>query len=183
MKTTLFLADGFEEIEAITVVDILRRSNIEIETVSVTCKREVIGAHRIIVLSDLLFEQADFTDVDMMILPGGQPGTKNLSEHINLKALLAQFSSQKKWIAAICAAPTILGNLGLLAGISAVCYPGCEKQLIGAIIDPKGSTVVDGNIITSRGPGTAAQFALKIVEVLEHLDVAHSVQEEMIISL
>lgn len=182
MKVYLFLAEGFEEIEAITVVDILRRSNIEIETVSITSKREVIGAHSISVLSDILFEQADYTNADMIILPGGQPGTKNLCEHTGLKAQLLKFSSQKKWIAAICAAPTILGKLGLLEGISAVCYPGCEKQLTGAIIDENGSTVVDRNFITSRGPGTAFQFAFKIVEVLKNLDVARSVKEGMLVS-
>lgn len=183
MKVYLFLADGFEEIEAITVVDILRRSNIEIETVSITGKREVIGAHGIIVLSDILFEQADYENADMIILPGGQPGTRNLCGHTGLKVQLFKFSSQKKWIAAICAAPTVLGKLGLLEGISAVCYPGCEKQLIGAIIDSDDSTAVDRNIITSRGPGTAFQFAFKIVEVLKNLDIARSVKEEMIISL
>lgn len=181
MKVNLFLAEGFEEIEAISVVDILRRAEIEIETVSITNKREVKGAHNITVLSDILFEQADFSKVDMLILPGGQPGTKNLSEHAGLKVQLCEFSMQKKWIAAICAAPTVLGKHGLLDGVSAVCYPGYEKQLIKAKINCEDSTVVDKNIITSQGPGTAFQFAFKIVEVLKSLEVANSVKEKMII--
>jgi protein deglycase len=183
MKVNLFLADGFEEIEAITVIDILRRAKIEIETISITGKREVIGAHNITVLADILYEQADFTNIDMLVLPGGQPGTKNLSQHAGLKEQLLRFSSQKKWIAAICAAPTVLGNHGILEGISAVCYPGCEVQLIGAEINPEDSTVVDRNIITSRGPGTAFEFAFKLVEVLKNVEIVRSIKKDMIFSL
>ena len=129
-----------------------------------------------------MFEQADYANTDMLILPGGQPGTKNLSEHAGLKVQLLKFSSQKKWIAAICAAPTVLGKHGILEGISAVCYPGCEKQLIGAEINSEDSTVVDRNIITSCGPGTAFQFAFKIVEVLKNVEIVRSLKKDMIFS-
>jgi protein deglycase len=180
MKVNLFLTDGFEEIEAITVIDVMRRAKIHVETISITGKREVIGAHKITVVADNLFEQADYTNTEMLILPGGQPGTKHLSEHAGLKGLLLKFSAQKKWIAAICAAPTVLGKHGILEGISAVCYPGCEEQLIGAEINSGSSTVVDRNIITSRGPGTAFQFAFKIVEVLKNVEIVNSLKKDMI---
>lgn len=182
MKVCLHLADGFEEIEAISVVDILRRADIEVQMVSIMGKKEVVGAHHVTVLADVLFEDADYADVDMIILPGGGQGTKNMDEHGGLTAQIKKQEMNGKWIAAICAAPTILGKLGLLSGKSAACYPGCESQLTGADISQSDRVIVDGKIITSRGPGTSFDFALKIVEVLKSLDLANRLRQQMIIS-
>lgn len=181
MKVCLHLADGFEEIEAISVVDILRRANIEVQIVSIMGRKEVMGAHQIQVMADVLFGYVDYSQVDMMILPGGGQGTKNMDEHIALNNQIIKFAGDGKWIAAICAAPTILGKLGLLKGKSATCYPGCEPQLIGADVSSTDRVIVDGRIITSRGPGTSFEFGLKIVEVLKGLELANCLREQMII--
>ena len=181
MKVCLHLADGFEEIEAISVVDILRRAGIAVEMVSIMENKEVVGAHNIKVVADVLFENVDYTDVNMIILPGGGGGTQNMAEHAGLTQQLTTQAREGKWIAAICAAPTILGKLGLLTGKSATCYPGCEPQLTGADVSCSARVIVDGKIITSRGPGTSFEFGLKIVAVLKGLELANSLKEQMII--
>ncbi|MBC8015542.1 MAG: DJ-1/PfpI family protein [Sporomusaceae bacterium] len=182
MKVYLQLADGFEEIEAISTVDILRRADIEVQMVSIMDKKEVVGAHNITVVADILFENADYTDVGMIILPGGGGGTQKMAEHAGLKQQITKQAMEGKWIAAICAAPTILGKLGLLEGKSAACYPGCESQLTGANVSTSPRVIVDGRIITSRGPGTSFEFGLKIVEVLKGLELANRLKEQMIIA-
>lgn len=181
MKVCLHLADGFEEIEAISVVDILRRANIKVEMVSIMGRKEVVGAHQITVMADVLFGYVDYSQVEMIILPGGGQGTKNMDEHAGLNKQITQFAADGKWIAAICAAPTILGKLGLLEGKSATCYPGCEPQLKGADVSSLDSVILDGKIITSRGPGTSLAFGLKIVEVLMGSEVANTLKTQMII--
>jgi len=181
MKVLLHLADGFEELEAISVVDILRRADINIQMVSIMGKKEIIGAHNISVIADVLFESVDYSDVDMIILPGGLQGTQAMDKHIGLREQLLMAVGKNKWVAAICAAPTILGKLGLLKGKSATCYPGHEHQLQGADISAPDSTIIDGNIITSRGPGTSLHFALTIVEVLKGIKLANTIREQMII--
>ena len=166
MQVYLFLADGFEEIEAIAPIDILRRANINIQTVSISGTKEVTGTHGIIIQADLLFTEVDFSLSDMLILPGGMPGTKNLDAHQALKAILtAQYEKRGK-IAAICAAPSILGKMGFLNGKEAICYPGFEEALSGAVIS-KSLVVKSDNIITAKGAGVAVDFALKIVEELK----------------
>jgi len=182
MKVCLHLADGFEEIEAISVVDILRRADIDVQIVSIMGKKEVVGAHQVGVMADVLFENVNYADVDMIILPGGGQGTQNMADHAGLTAQITKQGVDKKWIAAICAAPTILGTLGLLEGKSATCYPGCEAQLTGAKVSTSPSVIVDGKIITSRGPGTSFVFGLKIVEVLKGLELANSLKEQMVIA-
>jgi 4-methyl-5(b-hydroxyethyl)-thiazole monophosphate biosynthesis len=181
MKVLLHLADGFEELEAISVVDILRRADINIQMVSITGKREVIGVHNIAVIADVLFESVDYSDVDMIILPGGLQGTQIMDKHVGLKEQLLRVAERGKWVAAICAAPTILGKLGLLKGKSATCYPGHEQHLQGADISVHDSTIIDGNIITSRGPGTSLHFALTIVKVLKGSELANTLSRKMII--
>lgn len=164
-KVYIFLTDGFEEIEALTVVDILRRANIEISTISITGNEYVTGSHQIMVKADLLFEQVDFLDADMLVLPGGMPGTKHLGTHLGLDKLLKRFNSEGKKLSAICAAPSILGEKGILKGREATCFPGFEAALTGANV--KNSSVVeDGNIITSKGMGTAIDFSLALVKNL-----------------
>lgn len=161
----VFLADGFEEIEGLTAVDLLRRAGITVSTVSITGDRMIHGAHGIDVMSDELFADADAGQADMLVLPGGQPGTTHLKAHEGLKKLLTDFDQQQKYIAAICAAPGILGEMGILKGKHAISYPSVEGQLAGADV-VREPVVVDGHIITSRGVGTAIDFALAIITVL-----------------
>ncbi|MCE5285631.1 MAG: DJ-1/PfpI family protein [Pelosinus sp.] len=182
MKVLLHLADGFEEIEALSVVDILRRADIVVKTVSITGKKEILGAHDITVLADQLFESTDYTNADMLVLPGGSVGTDNLGKHAALEKELLKAAKEGKWLAAICAAPTVLGKLGLLNGKSATCYPGHENQLIGANTSRSDKVIVDGKLITSRGPGTSFDFALKIVAVLKDEKTAATLKQNMLLS-
>lgn len=179
-KVYLHLAEGFEEIEAITVVDVLRRAKIDIETVSVSGNKEVRGAHNISIIADKLFENADYLNCDMIVLPGGMPGTVNLEKHEGLIKNIIDFYQQGKWVSAICAAPSIFGKLGLLSGRSAVCYPGFEKDLRDALISSE-PVVVSDKIITSKGPGTAIMFALKIVELLKNEQLAEELKKNMMV--
>lgn len=180
MKLYLHLAEGFEEIEAITVIDVLRRAGIDIETVSITGSKEVKGAHDIKVVSDKHFEEVDYNNCEMIIFPGGMPGTMNLESHKGLSKKVMEFQQEGKWIAAICAAPKILGNLELLVGKDATCYPGFEEELKGANISSD-AVVQSDKIITSKGPGTAMLFALRIVEVLKGKEIAEDLKGKMIV--
>ena len=160
-----FFADGFEEIEALTTVDILRRAGLNVKIVSVTPDEIVIGAHGISILCDVNFENCDFHDASLLVLPGGMPGASTLDKHQRLKDLLLKFTKEQKPIAAICAAPMVLGKLGLLKGKQVTCYPGFEQYLEGAVcLDA--SVVTDGLFITGRGPGAALEFSLAIVKQL-----------------
>lgn len=165
-SVAIFLAEGFEEIEALTVVDVLRRAGISIDTVSVTGKLTVTGSHSIPVTSDKLLEDVVNSDAyDMLVFPGGMPGTKNLEANTSLMGMLDRYNANGKLISAICAAPTIFGHKGYLVGKNACCYPGMEDGLNGATVSFN-SVTVDGNIITSRGMGTAIDFSLKLLDVL-----------------
>ena len=166
MKAYIFLADGFEEIEAITPIDLLRRANIDVTSISITNTKTVLGAHKISIEADALFSELNFEDADLLILPGGMPGTKNLDDHLGLKGILEQQSSQGKLIAAICAAPSILGKMNLLKDKEAICYPGFENQLIGATLS-ESKVVQSGAVITAKGAGVAIEFSLKIIEILK----------------
>lgn len=165
-KTVILFANGYEEVEALTVVDLLRRVQILCDIVCVDGAQEVTGSHGITVHADKKFAETDFSEYDGVILPGGMPGTKNLAADGRVLALLRDFHAQGKLTAAICAAPTVLAKAGLLEGKTAVCYPGMEGELTGA---NTGSAAVaeDGTIITSRGAGTAIDFALAIVRYFE----------------
>lgn len=165
-KVYIFLAEGFEEIEALTVVDMLRRAEVDIVTISMTGNMLVTGSHKITIVTEALFGNFDYSDADMLVLPGGMPGTKNLEEHQGLDELLKEFAAKQKQIAAICAAPRVMGNKGLLQGKNAICYPGNEEALLGAQLINK-DVVVDGNIITSKGMGTAVDFSLAIIRKLK----------------
>ena len=177
----IHLADGFEEIEAISVIDVLRRAEVEVQTVSIMGRKEVHGAHGITVLADTLYENVAYTDAEMLILPGGGQGTQNLDQHAGLNEKLVAAAAQGKWVAAICAAPTVLGRLGILKGKSATCYPGCEDALQGANVSSANRTIIDGKIITSRGPGTSLDFALTLVELLKSRGTAETLRKQMII--
>ncbi len=162
----LFLADGFEEIEALSVVDILRRGNVDISTMSINDKSEVIGKSDINVTADMIFNKNTALGADMIILPGGGTGTENLKNSKDIIDIIKYFADNNKMISAICAAPSILGINGILNGYKAICYPGFESVLEGAEITDK-NVVCDRNIITSKGPGTAVDFALAILKSLK----------------
>ncbi|MDR0574078.1 MAG: DJ-1/PfpI family protein [Tannerella sp.] len=165
MKAIVFLATGFEEMEAVGTIDILRRGGIETVTASVTGDKTVTGAHGIPVIADELFENTDHTFYDALVLPGGGPGSEMLNKHEGLRKAITDSYENGKLIAAICASPRVLGSLGLLKGKKATCYPGIEPELTGATI-VRNPVVTDHNIITGRGPGLVFDFGLAIVEYL-----------------
>lgn len=175
----VFLADGFEEIEALTVVDVLRRAGVRVDTVSISGDELVQGAHWIGVKADKVFEEVSISKADMLVLPGGMPGTKNLQKHHGLEELLRAYDKEEKWIGAICAAPSILGELGMLDGRKACCYPSFEEKLTGAEVVQE-PAVADGHIITGRGMGTAIPFALKLAEVLVGVEKAEQIRESIL---
>jgi len=179
-KVFIFLAEGFEETEAVATMDVMRRGELDVKSVSITGNLLVAGAHEIAVNADTLFEKADFSSGDLLVLPGGMPGASNLNAHEGLKNLLKQYAASGKKIAAICAAPLVLGGLGLLQGKNATAYPGFESTLKGANFI-KTPVVIDGNIITGRGPGFAIQFGLAIVEELQGKAKAGEVAEGMLL--
>ncbi len=162
----LFLADGFEEIEALTVLDLLRRAEISVQSVSIKPDKQVMGAHKIQVTADLLLEEVNYEEMVGIILPGGMPGTTNLAKCKSLADMLIKAHEDEKWIGAICAAPIILGDLGILEGRKAVCYPGFESKLRGATVADD-AAVRDGHIITSKAAGTAVDFSLKLIKHLK----------------
>ena len=168
----IFLDNGFEEIEAITTIDLLRRANIALTTVSVTGVESVLGAHDIAVKADKLFADIDFSDAEMLILPGGAP---KLHECQPLCDLLVAHNNQDKLIAAICAAPSVLGRLGILQGKQATCYPGFEEYLGESYVD--GLVVESKNIITAKGPGLSSDFAFCIIEKMVGPEIADQVYD------
>ena len=161
-KTALLLAEGFEEVEALTAVDLLRRAGVVCDMVALAGTLEVRGSHGIRVLADRLFAETDFDAYDGLILPGGLAGTQRLGADGRVAEQLRRFQESARVTAAICAAPTVLGAAGLLEGRRAVCYPGMEDGLTGAEAGTD-AVVTDGTVITSRGVGTAIPFALELV--------------------
>lgn len=178
-KVCVFLADGFEEIEGLTVVDILRRAGVETQMVSVKEEREVTGSHKIPVQADVCLKDMDVSDAELLVLPGGMPGTLNLGACKELTELLVKFHGEGKKVAAICAAPSVLGDLGLLKGRKACCYPGFEDRLAGAEVVYE-EVAVDGNVTTSRGMGTAIPFALALTAQLVSEEKAQELKEGII---
>ena len=166
----LFLANGFEEIEALAPLDLLRRAGVEVTTVGVGGEM-IRGSHGIVVQADMPDTMYMDTDPEMIILPGGMPGSKNLDESRIVDAAVKTAARKSAYIAAICAAPFILGKRGLLEGKEAICYPGFEEQLTGAKISTE-KVVCDGKFITAAGMGVAVDFGLKLVEVLKDAQTA-----------
>ena len=158
-KALVFLADGFEEMEAVTPLDFMRRAGLDAKFVSLTYR------------ADMLFDEKVASEADMLILPGGLPGAQNLQDNEALGKLLLKFHEEGKFVCAICAAPMVLGHLGILQGKKATIYPGMEDRLIGAT--PVADKVCrDGNVITGKGPGAAMTFAITLVEALAGKEVA-----------
>ena len=175
-KVYAFLADGLEEVECLAVVDVLRRSGIETVLVSVSGKQEITGSHGIRLMADVLFEEADPDQADILFLPGGMPGTKNLQAHRGLLGAMVKAARQGRRIAAICAAPSILGSMGLLKGRTATCYPGFEDMLEGASYTSQG-VITDGNITTCRGLGYAMDLGMEMIRLLQGPQQAERIRE------
>ena len=181
-KVLLFLADGFEEIEALAVVDLLRRADIDVQTVSIGSTKRAVGRSRIAVEADVLFSKADREDAEMLILPGGMPGTRYLGGHEGLRDLLLARYADGAYVAAICAAPTVLAMHGLLKGKTATCYPGLEDKLLdgGASVRTDSEVIRDGRVITSRGAGTAIPFGFALIEALRDRETAEAVRKGIV---
>ncbi len=175
----LFLADGFEEIEALATVDILRRCGIDVKTVSVSNSNAVMGAHHIPVVADLRMHEICDAEPEAVILPGGLPGADNLEASSIVNEKLAECYKGGGLVAAICAAPKVLGAAGLLKGKRAVCYPGFEDKLIGAEVVNERVCVCE-NVITSRGAGTSHDFAFAIAKWLGKEDATVKIRKGML---
>ena len=174
----MFLAEGFEEIEALCPLDLLRRAGVEIKTVGIPSKT-ICGAHGISVVCDMVGGEMSSFNADMIILPGGMPGTLNLDASDLVHKAIDAAVKNDSYIAAICAAPSILGGLGLLRGKEAICYPGFEDKLLGARIS-ENRVVVDGKIVTAAGMGVALDFGLALVELLCGKDKADALRKGVI---
>lgn len=164
-RVYIFLADGFEDIEGLTVVDLMRRAGVDIDTVSISDTREVTTSRGVSLLTDRVFKDTDFSDADMLVLPGGMPGTAYLGACGPLTTLVREFYDRGGKVAAICAAPSVLAQLGILEGRRATSYPSFMDKLTGATVC-EDSVVVDGNLTTSRGMGTAIDFGLSLIAQL-----------------
>lgn len=174
------LAEGFEEVEALTCVDVLRRADIDVQTVSVTGDKVVVGTHGIPVTADILYEETDYPSCEMIVLPGGLPGADNLEAHEGLAKHICCFAKDdSKKLAAICAAPQVFGTCGILEDRKATIYPGMESHLKGGQATGQNVTV-DGNVITGMGPALAMEFALKLVEELKGKEAARQVAGGML---
>lgn len=159
----IFLTTGFEEIEAVATIDVMRRAGLNVQTVSITGQQMVTGSHNIPVSADMLFEDAQFDSAELLVIPGGTPA---YNEHEGLKSAVKAFYDKGGKVAAICASPMVLGGLGILKGRKATCYPGFEQYLEGATLQTDRAVVIDGNVTTGKGPGLTIEFALALVEIV-----------------
>ena len=174
------LAEGFEEIEAVTPIDVLRRAGVEVIIAGVG-QREVAGAHGVTIETDIMIEQYQ-GEPDAVVLPGGMPGATNLRKSQSLEVLLEKMHKEKKLIAAICASPAVvLSPTGILDGKKATCYPGFEDQLGPRVKFTTDRVVVDGCVVTSRGPGTAMEFSLELVSQLVNPEAAEKLSQSMVV--
>ena len=170
----VFLADGFEEIEALTPIDMLKRADIDVVSVSINDTLEVTGTHNIKVLADTTIDQIAVENIDAVILPGGLPGADNLRMNEKVNEFIDEAYKQNKYVCAICASPRTLGEKGLLVGKKATCFPGFEKYLEGAIPVDSGC-VRDGNIITAKSMGKSIEFGKEIISALKGIDIAEKI--------
>ena len=178
MNVTVILADGCEEVEALTIIDVLRRAQVNVKGVSVSNSLTVKGSHGIDFNADAFFDENE--QCDMIVLPGGMGGRNNILASVSVLDKCKKMADEDKYVCAICAAPTILGRSGILNGKKATCYPGLENELNGAVIQ-EGDVVVDGKIITSKGPATAMKFAVELVRAIKGDDVANSVASGLLL--
>lgn len=178
-KVAILMADGCEPLEALAPADAMRRAGIEVSLVTLNSELHVDAAHGIGIDCDALLDSFDFSDVDMIVLPGGMPGTKNLGENSRVCELVCDFSANKK-IAAICAAPSIFAKLGLLEGRTATCYPGFETDFPEGVRPDENGVYVSGNMVTASGPGFALPFGFELIRQLVGDDAADSVADGML---
>ncbi len=181
MKRVLVpLAPGFEEIEAVTVIDVLRRAGVEV-TVAGTAASPIKGSRGIRVSADIPLDQADAAAFDMIVLPGGSQGVEKLKAHPKLLSLLSEFTARGKWIGAICAAPSLLAGAGLICGKEVTSHPSVKEAVSPTSLYTEKRVAQDGKIVTSRGPGTAMEFALKLVEILVGAEKVGELKEKMLV--
>lgn len=176
----VFLADGCEEVEALTQIDVLRRGGVDVKGVSIKADKEVKGAHGIDFFADCTIYDIDFDSVEMVVLPGGLVGRNNLMNSREVVTVCKKFNEMGKLVAAICASPSVLGENGILEGKKAVCYPGFEEQCRGAETVKGKNVVKDGNIITSRGPATAMEFGIELLRAIAGDKTAEEVAEGLL---
>jgi len=174
----ILLADGFEEAEAVIPADLLRRAGIKTFFVGLD-SLTVTGGHGITVNADMTLDQADLEQLQMLVLPGGMGGVESIQMNLFALALIQRARNKGCYLAAICAAPTILAYLGIIDRRKAVCYPGLEHEMGSAVVQKGQSVVADGRIITGRAPGAAFEFGLKLVEILKGEEAAHQVREDV----
>ncbi|MFL0250050.1 DJ-1 family glyoxalase III [Clostridium neuense] len=179
-KVLLFLAEGFEEIEALTTVDVLRRAEIVCDTCSLNGE-SVIGAHGIKVLADKTMDSINEDEYDVVVIPGGMPGAENLRNNSKVVGIVKKFNNEGKVVSAICAGPIVLGRAEVTEGKKVTSYPGYENEL-GKCNYLEEIAVRDGNVITSRGPATAIYFALELVEKLKGAEVVEKLKEGMLVN-
>lgn len=180
-KILVFIAEGFEEIEALTVVDVLRRANIQCDMCSITSNKEIKGAHNILVNADKTLEEIKSNEYNGLVIPGGMPGATNLRDNNKLIDLVKEFNKDKKLIAAICAGPIVLSKANIIKGKEVTSYPGFEEDLKEGLYK-EDLVVQDGNIITSRGPSSAMYFAFRILENFKK-DSVKEIKEDMLLHL
>lgn len=182
MVTVLIpLAEGCEELEAVTLIDLLRRADITVITASLTNNTHITASRGVRLIADTTLENVIYDDFDMIVLPGGMPGTTHLNDDIHVHAILKRLHQSDKAIAALCAAPLVLANMGLLNKKNVSCYPGVLKPSDWPQIKLSDeSVVIDGNILTSRGLGTAMDFALVIIEYLTDQDTRNRVEADLV---
>lgn len=177
-KILIPLADGFEEIEAVTIIDVLRRAGLEVIVAGLKAG-ELVGARHVRLVPDTVLDKVKDQDFDVLVLPGGQPGVDNLRKNPRVLEILKTMNEKKKLIGAICAAPLALRDAGLIAGKAITSYPGIEQELSGSRY-VQTRVVVDGNVVTSRGPGTAMEFSLKLVEIILGKNKAEELSETLL---
>lgn len=177
-KVYAFLADGFEEVEALAVIDLLRRAKVDVTTYSIMNDLEVTGSHNITVKADQMIDQVDWDQADLLFLPGGMPGTLHLGSCEQLTGQLKAAFKEGKRIAAICAAPSVLGELHILEGKKATCYPGFEEKLLGAEHVTDG-VVTDGTVTTARGMGFAVDLGLELIRLLVSEQVSNEIKDSI----
>lgn len=175
-KVYVCLVEGLEEVECLAVVDILRRGGVEVTLASMSGKQGITGSHGITIRTDSLWSEADCEKCDAIFLPGGMPGTAHLAEHVGLGKMIRKFQADGKVLAAICAAPSVLGKYGVLEGKRATCYPGWEEKLLGAKVTREG-VVRDGSVVTARGLGFAIDEGLELLKMLVGEEISAQVKE------
>ena len=179
MNIKVLIAKGFEEIEAITLIDLLRRAGYNLTTVSISTSKEVIGGHNIKIFTDSTFDAESFEDMDMLLLPGGGDGVLNLASENKVLDLIKKTFSNDKYIAAICAAPFVLDRAGILDGREVTCFPTWQDKIVSGTVKNE-NILVDGKIITGRGVGAAIDMGLKIVEILSSKEASENLRKKVL---